>query len=286
MIPKVNLNIPDLFEPEITNGLRIYTDPCRKHSLPFVRFTSRTEDLLLQEIRSNIKSVDDVCPNIACQMTEQGTAFGKWAGFVLAEWDRQPEDIFTCGHLLKENSIFFGWISPNMVKYVRMPTEHHACFSDYGYDSFEMRVIAGDPAYLLGDKNFYYRTSSEPGERCALVLAEDGFAECGNSGNNIESLWIEFEGDKTRFPVIQNSIGKLPKQQPASRKWTVLDSMGRETLELFQYRTGWMIFIPPGVGIKMWVVPSKTGMIKPIPLGFGFCEDGFVRKYLDKRGDV
>lgn len=274
-----------LFQDEIASGISFNMGPKNSENLSFEPLTTASEIAIIREFRKNLFYVDNICPSIMGQLEEQETAFVKLAAVVLAEWEHDPKDLVVAGCRLKETDVFFSWISSDMIKYAVIPNKRKPCFSDYRYGSFEMQVTKGKPAYLLGSEDNYYRGCNEPGRRCAFVLAEDGFAECSDHGK-IESLWIEFEGETARAPAFQNPMGELPKTNSAIRKWTVLDSMGRETVDLYQYRTTGMMYVPVDAGVKIWVIPSETGIIKPIPLGFGFCESGFVKKYLDRRGAI
>lgn len=251
----------------------------REDYLNFYWMSSQEEDFITKEIEENLVQLSKISGSIEELIRDESSAFLKWGG--VAKAALCPVESEPCKEYSPHRglgTLGISWILPKMFRHgPEVPTAYRFL------EDAKIYCVQGKRVYLLGNKNEFYHSCNIPGCRSVFVLSMNGFAEVGKT-SRISEIQIEIEGSEEVFPVIQNSLTGLPVIEWQAGKvdvdYDANTAMGippeLSGLHLFQYRTGPMIYITPTQGVKISVVPTRSEIIRPLPLGFAYYESGFL----------
>ncbi len=258
----------------------------REEYLSVAPMSTLEEQYVQREILWNIGVLSRTSKSIERLIDIEFGAFLRWATHAKAILPQDKEGEFRPS--IRPGSLNISWILPKMFRHARDAK------TAYLFEGAKIYAVQGERMYLLGSEEEYYHSCDIPGCRSMFVLSMDGFAEMGKV-SKISEIRIEIEGRDAGSPLIQNTIGELPVIEWPTAKIDVETAMGvppeLSDLHLYQYKTGGMLAITQTQGVKISVVPTRSSILNPIPLGFAYYESGFldhiekIRKDTGKPGE-
>ena len=151
-------------------------------------------------------------------------------------------------------SLGVAWLFPQALKYAsNTPTS-------YTVDSWDMQITAGTKAYILGSDSDFYRTNSTVDSRHVIAFFENGLLEYGTTPSAQQFRLIS-EGKSNYLPYTVEPLVEVPVEDDKA---------------IYQYPTPMGAFwVDYNLGVKWYLMPSRTGIARIIPLGMVFYESGF-----------
>ena len=241
-------------EEELKNlGLRLFHGG--RVDIEYHELTSKEVNAIRSVISMVEKYLSRIAPELAEDWRKHESIFIKFGGVAKALFDGKPIQVPSTPGTIGVAPLF-----PEAIKYTATPSSSEPAYTSYKNNSWEIDLVAGTPAYILGDGTNYYRACPTNGRRCLIVIMQDGLIEISTTPRIYQmKIWTDVESKYGAFPV--HPLIEVPLEKG---------------LHLYQYNTLGVIPIYHDTPGWMWkVLPHYSGTSKLVLLGLVFYEHEF-----------
>ena len=214
--------------------------------------------------KRGLRLIRKISDELAEILEQQESLFLKWAEVAKGQLDNKP-----IAYPAESGTIGVGWIFPQAVKYVATPSADEPAYTSYKNNTWEIDLSAGTSAYIFGDSTNDYRACPTSGQRCFMVIAQNGLVEIGST-------------PKIRLMRVTTQGASKYAYWPVHPLIEVPIEMNDEESMLYIYNTIGMIPVYHNYGIKWEIVPTYSGTSVLPLVGLVFYEYDFImnKKYI------
>ena len=151
-------------------------------------------------------------------------------------------------------------IIPQALKYTATPSDTEPAYTSYKTNSYDIDIVAGTPAYFLGDGTNFYKASPTTEKHSFMVILKNGIIEIGTTPS-IEQFRV-YTDKETKWGIFTPHIlAEMPIEDGKL---------------LYQYNTIAAIPVDHVSGTMFGFMPRRTGTMTVKLVGVVFYEHAFL----------
>ena len=228
-----------------------------RRTLSYVEVSESEKKWINFVFDSGIAHLKKVAPSIASDIERQRDLAINMAGVAKATFPVRKNYSFPS----VPGSLGVAWLFPQGLKWKATPDADNPCYTSYKVNSWDIDVVAGTNAYLLGDGTNFYRANRTEEQHTFILIFDGGVIEIGSTPS-IEQFHLYSEGKRDYGIYTVEPLTDIPIEK---------------NVAIYQYPTPLgAVFVSHDRGI-MWGFKPRVSGTKTIKLlGLIFFEHDFA----------